>query len=454
MRKDNKILAIGLAAAMAMSLTACGTSITGVSMNNTPDTLESGKTVHISAEYAYTGSTPETSKAEELIDALGLTYTSSNPDIISVDENGNMKALAPGRADITITSADGKISAEKSVTVIVSASGIKMPDSVKMAMDDPTAMLNAKAVPENATDAHLSFKFSDESVVKVDGKGALSAVSEGVATIVATIDGTGISEECKVTVLPSAEEVTLADTQISMAVDETKDLTFTVTPENACTDYASWYSSDDSIATVDENGKVTAHAAGTCEISLAISDKTATCKVTVKGNAKATDNTASSSTPAPQAGDTSQPVAQTNNNADAAASAAPASGGNNNTSASSVAPAAGAGHGQWTVFGDGQARTLMNNLRASLGLGELAWNDALGDVAAARCQQLMDDFSHNGMTAPEICAMGTTDAASTVAAWQGSSAHYAQMTNPSYTQVAIAHCYDGDGCHYWCATFG
>lgn len=111
------------------------------------------------------------------------------------------------------------------------------------------------------------------------------------------------------------------------------------------------------------------------------------------------------------------------------------------------------GHGYWTVFGDGEARTLINSIRTSVGLGELAWNDELGDIAAARCKQLMDDFSHNGMTVPEICAMGTPDAASTVTAWQGSDTHYAVMTNPDYTQVAIAHCYDGDGCHYWCATF-
>lgn len=90
MRKINRIVAIGLAAAMAMSLSACGTSITGMSMNNMPDTMEKDQTLHISAEYAYTGSTPETEKAEKLINELGLTYTSSNPDIISVDENGNL----------------------------------------------------------------------------------------------------------------------------------------------------------------------------------------------------------------------------------------------------------------------------------------------------------------------------------------------------------------------------
>ena len=125
-----------------------------------------------------------------------------------------------------------------------------------------------------------------------------------------------------------------------------------------------------------------------------------------------------------------------------------------NAPAENAAPAPNSGHGVWTVVGDPQARPLMNDLRASLGLGQLSWSDSLGDVAAERCKQLMVDFSHNGMTVPEICALGTPDAASTVAAWTGSSAHYACMTNASFTQIAVTHCYDGDGCHYWCACFG
>ena len=66
----------------------------------------------------------------------------------------------------------------------------------------------------------------------------------------------------------------------------------------------------------------------------------------------------------------------------------------------------------------------------------------------------MDDFSHNGMTAPEIIAMGYPDAASVVAAWQGSENHYAQMTYEGYTRGAVVHTYDGDGCLYWVGTFG
>lgn len=119
-----------------------------------------------------------------------------------------------------------------------------------------------------------------------------------------------------------------------------------------------------------------------------------------------------------------------------------------------AAPAAEGGHGYWTVYGDGDAFDAINALRASLGLGALEWDGELGDVAALRCRQIMDDFSHNGMTAPEIIAMGYPDAASVVAAWQGSENHYAQMTYESYTRGAVVHTYGGDGCHYWGGTFG
>ena len=119
-----------------------------------------------------------------------------------------------------------------------------------------------------------------------------------------------------------------------------------------------------------------------------------------------------------------------------------------------AAPTAEGGHGFWTVYGDGDAFRAINALRASLGLGALEWDGELGDVAALRCRQIMDDFSHNGMTAPEIIAMGYPDAASVVAAWQGSENHYAQMTYEGYTRGAVVHTYGGDGCHYWVGTFG
>ena len=155
-------------------------------------------------------------------------------------------------------------------------------------------------------------------------------------------------------------------------------------------------------------------------------------------------------TPAPTPAPTPEPTAAPTPEPTAAPTAEPPQ---EAAPAENAAPA-GSGHGYWTIYGDGEAFDAINALRASLGLGELAWDNDLGDVAAERCKQIMVDFSHNGMTAPEIIAMGTPDGASTVAAWQGSSPHYAQMTYEGYTRCAVAHCYDGDGCYFWCTTFG
>lgn len=463
MRTTRKLVAIGLVGAMALSLAACGTTITSISVNRIPETIEKNSTVHIDPEYGYKGFTPDPAKAEEIIGELGLTYQSSDPSIATVDENGNITGISKGVAEISVVSADGKLTAEKKIQVVVTPTGIDMPDSFTLAMDSPEANIEAKVIPEDAENAFIAFKSSDESIVTVNGNGTLMAVSAGNAMLLATVEGTDITKECEVTVLPSAEEISLSETTLTLNADESSQLAFTVLPENACTDYKSWFSSDESIATVDEDGTVTGHKAGTCDISLAISDKTATCKVTVKA-AKAKNNTVSASgqstsassnsndttaasAPSPQASaDTSQPVAQASEEASAPASEASASGG------SSAAPAPGAGHGQWTIYSDGYCLDLINGVRASAGLGALSWDSGLGDVAVERSKQILADFSHNGAVTTECLAMGTTDAGSTVSAWQGSSAHYAAMTGP-YTVGATAHIYDGDGCHYWVAVF-
>lgn len=324
--------------------------------------------------------------------------------------------------------------------------------------------LDEAKMAEATAALELEFVSSNEEVATVDEGGLVTAVDVGEAEITVSVKDQELSATCKVTVENPVKDIEVPEELEFTAGDEAKKIEAKVIPEDAVGYEIQYESSDEKIATVDEDGnvtpvaegeciiKITAHKAGTCDISLAISDVNASCKVTVKKAAsKPTASNKSSAasaqnTSAPAPAEASAPEAQSNN-ASAAAPAAPASGG-------SSEPTPGSGHAVWTVVGDPQARPLMNDLRASLGLGQLSWSDSLGDVAAERCKQLMVDFSHNGMTAPEICAMNTPDAASTVAAWTGSSAHYAVMTNPSFTQVGIAHFYDGDGCHYWCACFG
>jgi uncharacterized protein YjdB len=78
--------------------------------------------------------------------------------------------------------------------------------------------------------------------------------------------------------------VTLSETELELTIGDTGTLTATVAPEDADDKTVSWSSSDESVATVDQNGKVTAVAAGEATITVTTTDgsKTAECKVTVK----------------------------------------------------------------------------------------------------------------------------------------------------------------------------
>ncbi len=82
----------------------------------------------------------------------------------------------------------------------------------------------------------------------------------------------------------AVKSIKLDKTEITKVVGETEQLTATVLPSNATNKAVTWSSSDDAVATVDENGKVTAKKVGTAKVTVTTKDgnKTATCSVTGK----------------------------------------------------------------------------------------------------------------------------------------------------------------------------
>ena len=78
--------------------------------------------------------------------------------------------------------------------------------------------------------------------------------------------------------------LTLSQAEATLVEGESLTLTATVAPEDATDKTVTWSSSDKSVATVDNNGKVTAVAAGTATITAKAGDKSATCVVTVKAS--------------------------------------------------------------------------------------------------------------------------------------------------------------------------
>lgn len=420
MKNQIKLFCIALAG--AFMLAACGgPKLIGVTLPETPLVLATGETATAETSYTYDGETPENAQPE-------VVYTSGDAAIATVDENGVITGVAEG--ETTITATVGELSASRTVSVIIPVDSLTAED-ISLHLADGAAPLTYVVTPEHFT-GNLTFASANESIATVDAAGQVTPVAVGDTTVTVTAPN-GLTATAAVHVWDGPKALTLTPGKTEITTGGGTQITVADEAGNeVAAESLTWTSSDESIATVTE-GWVDVTGTGAVTI-------TASTEYGVSTSVELT-GVAPAARPAASAG------------AASGAAAGSASSGGSGAGGSS-APAAGAGHGHWTVYGDGGALDLINGIRASVGLGALTWDDGLGDIAAARCRQLMDDFSHNGMTAPEICAMGAPDASSVVSSWQASSAHYAQMVYEGYTRCAVAHCYDGDGCHYWCATFG
>lgn len=130
----------------------------------------------------------------------GVTYTSSKPDIVKVDENGNIEAVGEGTATITVSSKDNAdIKEVVTVTVKIPVTEIKVEEELEIEIGE-SANLKAN-VNDDATNKTLTYESNDETVVTVDEDGNITAIGEGTATItVKSEDNPDITEEVKVTV--------------------------------------------------------------------------------------------------------------------------------------------------------------------------------------------------------------------------------------------------------------
>lgn len=142
-----------------------------------------------------------------------------------------------------------------------------------------SGMLVATIEPENAEDKSVVWSSSDESVATVD-EGRITAVAVGRATI--TARAAAFTATCEVTVegIP-VTQVELDVTSCTLKPGQTVVLTATVLPDEADDRDVAWNSSDESVATVDAAGTVTAVAVGTAVVTAEAGGCEATCEVVV-----------------------------------------------------------------------------------------------------------------------------------------------------------------------------
>lgn len=143
--------------------------------------------------------------------------------------------------------------------------------------------------PKTGTLKTLSWFSSNSSVATVDKYGLVTGKAEGTAVITAKVAGATLAASCTVTVTKEDIRVTgvhLSDTAKTLNLESRALLTATVEPDNAANKNVTWSSSNENVATVDENGLVTAVGTGMAEITAETEDGgyTASCIVTVAGS--------------------------------------------------------------------------------------------------------------------------------------------------------------------------
>lgn len=128
--------------------------------------------------------------------------------------------------------------------------------------------------PSNSSFTELSFSSSNESVVIVDENGIIKAIDKGSATITVSVNDTDIVNTIVVVVKDpyvSVEDITIEDVE-NIKVGDIVELIVNTTPINSTNKTLEFKSSDTAVATVDENGKVTAIKSGTVIITVSIDD--------------------------------------------------------------------------------------------------------------------------------------------------------------------------------------
>ncbi|MHC6181193.1 cell wall-binding repeat-containing protein [Clostridium sp. JNZ X4-2] len=269
-------------------------SVTSVTLDKTSTTIQKGSTDKLTAAITPSNATDK-----------GLTWSSSDESVATVDQNGLVTGVGAGTATITVITADGNKTASCTVTVNDGTLQNNIVEIHKEGLDltiSKTAVgtVNIKSKAPNVSD--------DITITLYDEDGNLAYINQAAGTMDCTtvLDSAkryhgfikaSSTDKIEISEFGLNEDtvpvtgVTLDKTSTTVEAGGIDQLTAAVAPTDATNKGLTWSSSDESVATVDQNGVVTGVSAGTATITVTTADgnKTAACTVTV--NAQSSEGT-------------------------------------------------------------------------------------------------------------------------------------------------------------------
>ena len=205
-----------------------------------------------------------------------LVYKSDNENVATVDENGFVTAHSVASCYITVSTVDGSgLEVKCLISGYIPIEELNLSHESLQLKVGEDATVTATVLPEDTTYNTVTWSSSDDGVATVDSDGTVHAVAPGEAVITASCGD--ISASCQVYVESGIESVlveslTLPYDCLWVKIGESRQLSVTVFPENATNKTLVYKSDNENVATVDENGFVTAHSVASCYITVSTVD--------------------------------------------------------------------------------------------------------------------------------------------------------------------------------------
>ncbi len=210
-----------------------------------------------------------------------ITWKSHNTDVATVDSTGVVTAVSQGNCDITATTASG-LKSTITVECVIPAEDISLDLEERSVYQGKEFNLNAQLSPSDSKQ-RIVWSSSDPSVVSVNSKGKVTGTSFGTAEVYAKT-ASGVVASCTVNVVAEAEKLNLDVKNLTLNCGTEQKLNAVIFPSYSpeTTDKCTWNSTDEKVASVDENGVVRAVGVGNCIINCKTSgDLISKCRVQV-----------------------------------------------------------------------------------------------------------------------------------------------------------------------------
>lgn len=227
-----------------------------ITITGTTHSIKKGQTTQLGLTYDPADTT----------DSVAATWTSSNTSVATVSKTGLVTALKDGST--TIKATVGNVSSTYDIAVKeVKLTGIKMEEKALIHKGDTKALTVEYTPADTTDDKTVAWSSSDSTVASVDNNGIVTAVKPGSAVITAKVGN--YQAACAVTVDAPLKEIVPEKAIIDMVKKQTANIAYSVVPADTTDSKDVTYtSSDETVATVNSDGKVTAKKAGPATVTI------------------------------------------------------------------------------------------------------------------------------------------------------------------------------------------